>query len=392
MHSKLLKQVLTVLNKAKRSRTGEWEEDMVRNEMEIDFDRHVFRNQNKKFMVEYALNPGDLKSRKKGTALITTKDLKDFINSLNCEVRFLRKGDVLVVITKKIRKHFSLDVKREIPARVATKITIEAGASKVPEKLVFSELKAILERVGPYTGRDDHRATLNYICLDKKNDCIVATDGCCLITTKLPFTPETNVLIGDISPFLKSIKGVKEILINSEKEATFFRMGDYLIVAEHCDGEYPPYKRVIPDARFMSPPIHLDIEDIKATLGIVNKATKQGILYFDEDGRMGYYCRTSAGIDYTVLRSTYRGERPVLGSSHFIAFNMQYFYGIMKAMGGDPEILLKDNKTAIIFNNEAGDQALVMPVKPSRAINDETLRSMLLGQTEENNSQEEESA
>lgn len=351
MNCKEMKQVLDVLYKTRASATYVFK-DLV----EIDFDKHTLRTQNSEFMVEHTLPDEVFLGRKKGVGLVDICALKDIFTGTEGEVFFFRKGDQLEVRAGSIRSYLKIKVDTQYFER------FEGNMGRSPEKLPFADLKTFFEKLASCEARDDYRAVLNGTCLDKDNKKGVATDGHKLIALDLPFEPTKNVIIHNPAAYLKSIKGVKEIRVRSYDDVTFFKAGDCLVAAKHMDGEYSPWKRVIPTDTL--PAVHINIKDIKASKQIANKCTHQVTMLFEKSGEVSYFGRKDGDSDYSIITGTYKGECPTFAlEGKQIGFNSVFLFNLMKAMGGNPEICFVDSDSATVMHNEAGDLALIMPVK-----------------------------
>lgn len=381
MKSKELKQALIALNKAKRTwdrydKDYRWD---LKGKVEIDFDRHVLRNQNKEFMVEYSLNPWDCKGE--GVCLVNLKNLKEFAQNVKGDVTFEKRRKLWLTIGKS-KKSFSFDDKIALPER------FPGTMGKRPKRLPFADVKAFFQTMYSFAARDGYSPTLNGIYLDTEK--AVATDGHCLIAKDLLFRYRASIIIKNPLNILKSVKGAEEILIKSGKDAVMYTAGNFFIVAKNIKGDFPPWKRVVSDEKGCLSPVHIDIEDIKAAKAIANPITRQGDLYFAEDGVLGIHTRCDMDDARTVGK--YRGERPSLGicnpwhmrkeeekQGHSISFNLKYMHMVMKAMGGDPEILFQGGRyEGTLLKNEAGDLALLMPVK-APTITEESIRMLAIG-------------
>lgn len=197
-----------------------------------------------------------------GTITIPSKTLADFISHLPSEKVILEtKKDGLHITCggySSSIKGISSDDFPEIPH------TVPSNSLSIPQK----ELVVAFQRVLFAASQDETRPLLTGVLLafEKEGITLVATDGFRLsrmfVNVSIPQTDETTVIVpkGIISELIRI--GDKDVFLCSydeEANQIIFGAGDIVFASRIIQGEYPNYKKIIPDTDLYA--VSVDRED-----------------------------------------------------------------------------------------------------------------------------------
>ena len=164
---------------------------------------------------------------------------------------------------------------------------------------------------------------------------------------------------------LKSIKG-DEAKVRVGEKFLNIEVGDYSVTSSFLDGEFSPWRKVIPNDKTLSPPIHLNMDDMAIAKSIIEERVA---FHFCQDETVTIYGVTLSGGGFTgvQVKVRYTGELPKFKNTKWIGFNNNFFYELLTMMD-DPEIRFGEtNSIAVVLRND-DMLGLIMPVKLSATI------------------------
>lgn len=239
---------------------------------------------------------------------------------------------------------------------------------------VFSDA---IRKTSYAVAKDDYRATLNGALLDISENGfeMVATDGHRLSCITLCSIKSDNVIKALITQkalnlFAKlSTDGDVKILFSGSQIS--FEFNNTVIFSRTIDGEYPPYKKVIPTDNDCI--LHTDRENLISVLRRVktmaNPSTHQVKFSLEKEKTVVQAESADAGEAKETLISEYEG------SPFQIGFNGNFLMEILRNMNCEKIVMrMKNSSTAVLINDEEeseGDDsylALIMPVKLSKTL------------------------
>jgi DNA polymerase III subunit beta len=241
-----------------------------------------------------------------------------------------------------------------------------------PARVPMTILSEAIRKTAYAVARDDYRATLNGALLDIGDTGfeMVATDGHRLSCISLKGIRSSTPIHALVAP--KALNLFVRLAEEGEVEIRFqgsqisFEFGKTTIFSRTIDGEYPPYRKVIPvdNDCIMS----IDREDLIGVLRRVktmaNPSTHQ-VKFSLEPGSVVVQAEsTDAGEARETLNAEYSAEPFQIG------FNGNFLMEILRNMSCERiSLKMKNSGTAVVIQDEAetgdGDTylALLMPVK-----------------------------
>lgn len=229
--------------------------------------------------------------------------------------------------------------------------------------------------------KDDYRATLNGALLDIGKDGfeMVATDGhrlSCISLSSIRSDNSIKALITQkaLNLFAK-LSSDGDVKIRFKGSQISFEFDNTMIFSRTIDGEYPPYKKVIPKDNDCI--LHTDRESLIAVLRRVktmaNPSTHQVKFSLEKEKTVVHAESTDAGEAKETLLSEYDGNPFQVG------FNGNFLMEILRNMSCERIVMrMKNSNTAVLINDEEeseGDDsylALIMPVKLSKTLESQT--------------------
>lgn len=245
---------------------------------------------------------------------------------------------------------------------------------------VFSDA---IRKTSYAVARDDYRATLNGALLDINENGfeMVATDGhrlSCISLGSITSDNSIKALITQkaLNLFAKLSSG-GDVRIRYKGSQISFEFDNTLIFSRTIDGEYPPYKKVIPKDNDCI--LHTERENLISVLRRVktmaNPSTHQVKFSLEKDSIVVQAESADAGEAKETLISEYEGNPFQIG------FNGNFLMEILRNMQCERIILrMKDSNTAVLINDEEESEgndsylALIMPVKLAKALENQPER------------------
>ena len=223
--------------------------------------------------------------------------------------------------------------------------------------------------------KDDYRATLNGALLDIGDSGfeMVATDGhrlSCITLGSISSKSHIHALITQkaLNLFAK-LSSEGDVKIRYKGSQISFEFEDTIIFSRTIDGEYPPYRKVIPTDNDCV--LSVSREDLLSVLRRVktmaNPSTHQIKFSLEQDRILVHSESADAGEAQEELNAQYSG-RPFQ-----IGFNGNFLMEILRNMNCSRILIsMKDSNTAVLINDEEEKEgadsylALIMPVKLSK--------------------------
>ncbi len=221
--------------------------------------------------------------------------------------------------------------------------------------------------------KDDYRATLNGALLSfgEEGFEMVATDGHRMSCVRLPGVSTDDSIKALVAPkalnlFARLSAGEGDVGLRFQGSQISFEFGDTTIFSRTIDGEYPPYRKVIPQDNDCI--LKTEREGLLAVLRRVstmaNPSTQQ-VRFSLEPGNTVIHAESSdAGEAREVLDGEYDGD------SFQIGFNGRFLMEIVRNMSCDRvRMAMKNPGTAVVITDEEQQEgqdshlALLMPVK-----------------------------
>ncbi len=304
-----------------------------------------------------------------GAVLLPGKKLHEIVRELpESEVRFSGTGNRITISCGKGSFTLSGSSKEQFPT-----LPTEGGTEPVviPVDVLVRAIKVTSYAVA----KDDYRATLNGALMKTGAEGfeMVATDGHRLSRVLVPdlVSPvELKALVTQkaLNLFAR-FSGEGDVLIRHEGSQISFQFDGTKIYSRTIDGEYPPYKKVIPKDNDCD--LELDREELILVLRRVNTMANPSthqVMFSLESGKVMVHAESSdAGEAREELQAEYHG-RPFQ-----IGFNCSFLMEILRNMDCERvKLQMKDSGTAVLIRDakDPGDGwrhlALIMPVKLSR--------------------------
>ncbi len=305
-----------------------------------------------------------------GSITLPGKKLHEIIRELSEEeVRLSGTGNRITISCGNGSFTLSGNSSEQFPS-LPSKSGVEPASVPVD---VFSDA---IRKTSYAVARDDYRATLNGALLDigENGFEMVATDGhrlSCITLGSISSAVNINALVTQKALNLFAKLSTKDdVLIRFKGSQISFEFGDTIIFSRTIDGEYPPYRKVIPQDNDCI--LSTDREDLISVLRRVktmaNPTTHQIKFSLEKDKVLVHTESADAGDAQEDLTAEYKG-RPF-----HIGFNGNFLMEILRNMSCERIVLkMKDSNTAVVINDEKETDgsdsyiALIMPVKLSKA-------------------------
>jgi DNA polymerase-3 subunit beta len=208
---------------------------------------------------------------------------------------------------------------------------------------------------------------------------MVATDGHRLSCISLGGIKSVNVIKALITQkalnLFAKLSSDGDVKIRFKGSQISFEFDNTMIFSRTIDGDYPPYKKVIPKDNDSI--LHTDRENLISVLRRVktmaNPSTHQVKFSLEKDKIVIQSESADAGEAKETLISEYNGNPFQIG------FNGNFLMEILRNMSCERIVMrMKDSNTAVLINDEEeseGDDsylALIMPVKLSKTLESQT--------------------
>ena len=246
-----------------------------------------------------------------------------------------------------------------------------------PASVPVSILSDAIRKTSYAVAKDDYRATLNGALLDISENGfeMVATDGhrlSCISLGSISSSANVHALVTQkaLNLFAK-LSSDGEVLIRFKGSQISFEFGDTIIFSRTIDGEYPPYKKVIPQDNDCL--LSTDRDDLISVLRRVktmaNPSTHQIKFFLEENKVLVHSESADAGEAKEDLSADYKGTPFQIG------FNGNFLMEILRNMSCERVVMMmKDSNTAVVIKDEEETEgtdsylALIMPVKLSKIV------------------------
>jgi DNA polymerase-3 subunit beta len=241
-----------------------------------------------------------------------------------------------------------------------------------PASVPMTILADAIRKTAYAVAHDDYRATLNGALLDigENGFEMVATDGHRLSCISLKGIRSSTPIHALIAP--KALNLFVRLAEEGDVEIRFqgsqisFEFGKTTIFSRTIDGEYPPYRKVIPVDNDCTMSINREdlIGVLRRVKTMANSSTHQ-VKFSLEPGSVVVQAEsTDAGEAHETLNAEYQSEPFQIG------FNGNFLMEILRNMSCERiSLKMKNAGTAVVIQDEAetgdGDTylALLMPVK-----------------------------
>ncbi|NOQ21233.1 MAG: DNA polymerase III subunit beta [Candidatus Aegiribacteria sp.] len=245
-----------------------------------------------------------------------------------------------------------------------------------PASVPVEVLSDAIRKTSYAVARDDYRATLNGALLDigENGFEMVATDGhrlSCITLGSISTPVAIHALVTQkaLNLFAK-LSSEGDVLIRFKGSQISFEFGNTVIFSRTIDGEYPPYKKIIPHDNDCI--LSTDREDLISVLRRVktmaNPTTHQIKFSLEKDKVLVHSESADTGDAQEDLTAEYKGNPFQIG------FNGNFLMEILRNMGCERIVMkMKDSNTAVVITDEKETDdsdsylALIMPVKLSKA-------------------------
>lgn len=244
-----------------------------------------------------------------------------------------------------------------------------------PSVVPVDILSGAIRKTSYAVAKDDYRATLNgaLLRIDSNGFEMVATDGHRLSCISLGSIKSDNSITALVTQkalnLFAKLSSDGDVNIRYQGSQISFEFDDTIIFSRTIDGEYPPYKKVIPTDNDCS--LSAVREDLISVLRRVktmaNPSTHQVKFTLEKDNVLIQAESADAGEAKEQLTSEYEGNPFQVG------FNCNFLMEILRNMNCDRIVMkMKDGGTAVLISDEEepeGDDtylALIMPVKLSK--------------------------
>ena len=308
--------------------------------------------------------------KKEGRATLPARKLMDIWRSLPEGAGVSITVDGAKSIVRSGRSRFTLAT---LPA--ADFPSVEGGEASVELSLAQPQLKRLIDRVSFSMAQQDVRYFLNGMLLEVDAEGVrtVATDGHRLAQASLSGVTADTSNGGGFCEAIVPRKGVGELSrLVSDSDATVSisigkghlraTQGEYTLTTKLVDGQYPPYKKVIPQGADQT--LIGDREALRQAFyraSILSNEKYRGV-------------RLSFGADMLTIQANNpeqeEAEESVAveyaGDSIEIGFNVSYLQDIMSVINTDSvRISLTDANSSALVEGEGEDDVLyvVMPMR-----------------------------
>ena len=241
-----------------------------------------------------------------------------------------------------------------------------------PALLPIGVLSEAIRKTAYAVARDDYRATLNGVLVNIGPDGfeMVATDGhrlSCLALKSLTSQSPIKALVAPkaLNLFAK-LSSEGDVKVRFQGSQISFEFNETQIFSRTIDGEYPPYRKVIPDDN--SNVLKVDRQELIAVLRriktMANPTTHQ-VKFSLEPGAVVVHAESAdAGEALEALNAEYATDPFQIG------FNGNFLMEVLRNMGcASIRMMMRNASTAVVIQDEEesedGDSyiALLMPVK-----------------------------
>ncbi len=264
-----------------------------------------------------------------GTVAIPAKTLSDIVSTLGSGTIILETKESQLIIrddrSTSTLQTFSIDEYPQFPTKQGESLTLSK-----------SDFDQIVNTVSIATAKDDSRPILTAVLFKFEDHMeVVATDGFRLAT--LQFSESSS--LPDLLLPAKSLTEITRLYakvdsesitltVSTELKQVFCSFGDTEMIIRLMEGEFPPYKKIIP-ADFKTQLILDGVQlsqALKAALVFARETSNIVRLYFEENQLRVVASSPSLGNhESTVLLDS------VVAEPTMIAFNAQYILDFLNA-------------------------------------------------------------
>lgn len=304
-----------------------------------------------------------------GVLAIPAKLLKEFVTSLNpVTLTADSKGATLNLKSDKTKTKFSGVTADDYPKLPTT--PTEGNYISIEPKI----LEKVSQMVAFSAGTDSSKPIFTGIYLNYKKDTLTfaATDGFRLseITIKATGTMEDITIVvpaktfAEISKIFSSSEEPIKIYLNANDNLLLFAAEETLVATRVLDGQYPDYKRIIPQDSILS--ANFTSEDFAEAVKVTNIFAKESNntikLSFDPENhtiRVTSLAETSGENESTI-------PAEIEGEFLEIAFNSKYLLDFLTNIKGTTFKLKTNSATApcLITSEENKDFLhIIMPLQ-----------------------------
>ncbi len=301
-----------------------------------------------------------------GTITLPGKKFHEIIRELpEDEVRLNGTGNRITISCGKASFTLSGSSSEQFPS-------LPALGTAEPAILPIGVLSEAIRKTAYAVARDDYRATLNGVLVNIGPDGfeMVATDGhrlSCLALKSLSSQSTIKALVAPkaLNLFAK-LSSEGDVKVRFQGSQISFEFNETQIFSRTIDGEYPPYRKVIPDDN--SNVLKVDRQELIAVLRriktMANPTTHQ-VKFSLEPGAVVVHAESAdAGEALEALNAEYATDPFQIG------FNGNFLMEVLRNMGcSSIRMMMKNASTAVVIQDEEesedGDSyiALLMPVK-----------------------------
>ncbi len=304
-----------------------------------------------------------------GSITLPGKKLHEIVRELpEEEVRFSGTGNRITISCGNGSFSLSGNSSEQFP-------TLPSRSGADPAVVPVDVLSDAIRMTSYAVAKDDYRATLNgaLMKIDDEGFEMVATDGhrlSCITKGSITSNVSINALVTQkaLNLFAR-LSSQGDVLVRFKGSQISFQFEDTMIFSRTIDGEYPPYRKVIPTDNDCA--LATDRENLIAVLRRVktmaNPSTHQIKFSLDKEKVQIHSESADAGEANEELEGEYSG-RPFQ-----IGFNGNFLMEILRNMTCERIMMkMKDSNTAVVIQDEEEPEgkdsylALIMPVKLSR--------------------------
>jgi len=301
-----------------------------------------------------------------GTITLPGKKFHEIIRELpEDEVRLNGTGNRITISCGKASFTLSGSSSEQFPS-------LPSLGTAEPALLPIGVLSEAIRKTAYAVARDDYRATLNGVLVNIGPDGfeMVATDGhrlSCLALKSLTSQSPIKALVAPkaLNLFAK-LSSEGDVKVRFQGSQISFEFNETQIFSRTIDGEYPPYRKVIPDDN--SNVLKVDRQELIAVLRriktMANPTTHQ-VKFSLEPGAVVVHAESAdAGEALEALNAEYATDPFQIG------FNGNFLMEVLRNMGcASIRMMMRNASTAVVIQDEEesedGDSyiALLMPVK-----------------------------
>lgn len=242
-------------------------------------------------------------------------------------------------------------------------------------KITSENLLKIIDKAKFAISNDETRYYLNGIYLHTSDDESgllkgATTDGHRLALVKTPVSEDVKIEKGVIIP-KKTVNEIKRILDANKEEVTLsisknkikLATGDTVLISKLIDGEFPDYKRVIPQGNDKI--VKINKKDLSIAIdrvATISTDKHRSVKLTISDGLAKLQAQTSeGGAAHDEVKADYFGESIETG------FNSRYLLDILNQIDSDNIVIkFKDGSAPSIIQDEKDEKSSLYVLMPIR--------------------------